>query len=83
MLDHLEVVCLLFERGAQLDLHTTSRLTALCYASFYNKIDIARYLCERGANTLLKNPAGTPYALACRRHGVESPMSFHLEAYPH
>ena len=82
---HLDVTHLLCERGAQIDLQNTNGCTAVFWASSNNKIDFTRYLCERGANTLLKDRINgmTPYACACSRHGVDSPMALLLKAYPH
>jgi len=79
---HLEIVHLLYEGGAQINLQCPYLNGQTALASCTN-VDIVRYLCENGANTLLSVNGETPYMRACRRYGIKSPLARFLETYPH
>jgi ankyrin repeat protein len=55
---HIEVVKLLLERGAKLDLQVPSGPTALIIASAQGNTDVVKLLLESGANKELKTLEG-------------------------
>ncbi|CAG8478483.1 9753_t:CDS:2 [Cetraspora pellucida] len=55
---HLDVVKLLVEKGADMNVLTTGNETPLHYACISEHLDCARYLYKNGANILLKDEDG-------------------------
>ena len=65
-------------------IQTTSEWTPVFIASSNRNVDIARYLCERGANTLLTDTNGkTPYMYACTHLGADSLEALLLKLFRH
>ncbi len=64
--DRLEIVRLLIDAGADLNLKGDGELTPLHVAALEGRLEIARLLLEKGANANAKAGAGglTPYAAA-------------------
>ena len=80
---YLDIATLLCERGAALNLEITDGDTAIYLASRHNHLECVRLLCDRGADTLLPGLRGNPYALACTKFGIESPMAVLLQLFLH
>ncbi|CAG8830153.1 22074_t:CDS:2, partial [Racocetra persica] len=55
---HLDVVKLLVEKGADINLLTTGNETPLHYACISEHLDCARYLYKNGANIIIKDEDG-------------------------
>jgi ankyrin repeat protein len=82
---HTECVRALLDRAAVIDAQDGGGSTALHFACLWDHIDIAHFLCIRGANTLLLdyNDRRTPYAHAYNRYGTDSRIALLLKSYPH
>ncbi len=70
--NHLEIVKLLLDNGAEIEAKIWDRKTSLHLACEFGHLEIVKLLLDRGANIEAKNLNGeTPLHFACRYHKTE------------
>ena len=73
---HAEVVKLLLDRGAQINIQSNKGLTAMMFSSCHGRIECARLLLERGADMSLKTKTGMTAKDLAKEYGHDDIYHF-------